>query len=267
MRRFAATVLFAALAVLAAAAIASSQPLRYNGELRLGIRGWGAVKLGKGVFEHLTVRCTRTKCPPVNYLTRGARAHLTEKPYDGWKFVHWRGACKSMKPMCVIDAARLRADANGLRHMQVSATFVPVAAGLTRGHPIPLGTEADAGNGWHVRINSVTPNVQLSPPAPASAEYFDVNVTIEYLGSGSSTPEQYLTWQVAGSHTTYSTGSNPCPYPGPQPGLPMYNPIYSGQAATGYVCWQIAASDASSVVLYLGSGSLDYPGTTWFALH
>jgi hypothetical protein len=267
MRRLAIAVLTAALAVLGMAAIASSQPLRYDGELRVGIRGWGNVKLGKGVLEHLTVHCTNATCPAVNYLTRGPRARLVAQPYKGWKFVRWRGACKSGKQVCVVDVARIRTDTNGLRHIHVSATFVPVAAGLTQSHPIPLGTDADVGAGWHVRVNSVTPDVQLSPPPQAGAEYLDANVTIGYFGGGSRTPQQNLTWQTVGSHhTPYSIGANPCPYPGPQPQLQTYNPILSGQSVTGYVCWQIAINDASSLELYFGSGSLDSPRTTWFAL-
>jgi hypothetical protein len=106
------------------------------------------------------------------------------------------------------------------------------------------------------------------PAPPAGGDYFAANVTIGYFGGASSTPENSLTWQAIGSHrTTYNPGSNPCPYPGPQPPLDMYDPVASGQSVTGYVCWQIAANDAGSLELYFGSGSLNYPGTTWFALH
>lgn len=268
MRRVAAAFLIATLALLAAAPVASSQPLRYSGELLLGIRGWGYVKLGKGVLTHVTVHCTDAKCPAVTYLTRGPRARLVAQPYDGWKFTGWRGACKRRRPVCVADVARVRPDTNGLRHVRLGATFVPVAVGLTRSHPIPLGTNADVGRGWRVRVNSALPDTQLYPPPPVGAEYLDANVTIGYFGGGSRTPSDYLAWQVVGSHhTMYSPGSNPCPYPGPQPPLPTYNPIYTGQSVTGYVCWQVAANDASSLELYFGSGSLNYPRTTWFALH
>jgi hypothetical protein len=268
MRRLTITILATTLTVLAMATVGNSQPLRYSGELRVAVKGWGNVKLGRGVLEHLTVHCTNTACPATNYLTRGPRVRVVAQPYQGWKFIHWRGACKSRRPVCVMDASRVRADTNGLRHLHVSATFVPVAIGLTQAHPIPLSTDADVGGGWHVRVNSVTTEVPLSPPPQAGAEYLDANVTIGYLGGGSRTPEQDLTWQAVGSHKTpYSIGANPCPYPGPQPALQTYNPLLSGQSATGYVCWQIAINDASSLELYFGSGNLNYPRTTWFALH
>jgi hypothetical protein len=152
--------------------------------------------------------------------------------------------------------------------VQASVTFVPVAAGLTPAPPIPLGTAASVHGGWRVRVESVTPDVALTPAPPTGADYFAAEVTITYLGGGSATPEQDLTWQATGAHrTTYNPGSNPYPYPGPQPPLPTYAPVLSGESVTGYVCWQIAANDAASLELYFGSGSLDYPGTTWFALH
>lgn len=269
MRRHAVAVLIATLGILAAATTANSQPEhRYNGEVWVGVKGWGSVKLGKGVVEHRTLRCTDARCTAVNYVTRGRRAVLVERPYEGWKFTHWHGACKSKKPRCVIDVAHVRPNVYGLRQMHVSATFVPVAAGLTRGHPIPLRTAAGVGHDWRVRVNSATPNAQLSPPPPTGAEYFDANVTATYFGGGSATPEQDLTWLVIGSHqTTYNPGNDPCPYPGPQPALDMYDPVLSGQSVSGYVCWQIGINDAGSLELYFGSGTLDFPGTTWFALH
>ena len=45
------------------------------------------------------------------------------------------------------------------------------------------------------------------------------------------------------------------------------SPFYSGQSTSGYICWTIASNDGAGLELYFGSGTLDYPGTTWFALH
>jgi hypothetical protein len=268
MGRLSCAVLALTLALLAAAAAASSQPQAHNGEVWVGLKGWGSVKLGKGALEHRTVRCTRQSCPAVNYLTRGSRVVISETPSEGWKFTHWHGACKGKRPRCTIDVARVRPNAYGERHVHVSATFIPVARGITRDHPIPVRTDANVGEGWRVRVNSVTPSTQLVPAPPAGEDYFAANVTIGFFGGASSTPENYLTWQAIGSHRTpYNPGSNPCPYPGPQPPLDMYDPVPSGQSVSGYVCWQIAANDASSLELFFGSGSLNYPGTTWFALH
>lgn len=268
MHRLAAAVMVAILALLAAATVASSQPQAYNGEIWVGLKGWGNVKLGRGALEHRTVRCTRQSCPAVNYLTRGSRVVVNEKPSEGWKFTHWHGACKGKRPRCTIDVAKVRPSASGERHVHISATFIPVARGITRDHPIPLRADAKVGDGWRVRVNSVTPSAPLSPAPPTGEDYFAANVTIGYFGGGSSTPENFLTWQAIGSHhTPYNPGANPCPNLGPEPLLDTYHPVPSGQSVSGYVCWQIAANDASGLELFFGSGSLNYPGTTWFALH
>jgi len=268
MRRLAILVLILALALLPTAAAMGSHARAYNGEVWVGFKGWGSVKLGKGMLAHRTVACTRQSCPAVNYLSRGARAVLIEKPYPGWKFSRWHGACKGKRPKCTIHVARVRPNVYGVRHINVSATFIPVAAGITRDHPIPLRTQADVGAGWRVRVNSVIPNAQLLPAPPTGADYFAANVTMSYVGGASSTPENYLTWHAIGSHhTPYDPGLNQCPNQGPLPTLDTYDPVLSGQSRSGYVCWQIAANDASSLELFIGSGTLDYPGTTWFALH
>jgi hypothetical protein len=272
MPRLAAVLLTAALVFLAVTAVASSHPSSrspaYNGVVWIGFKGWGSVKLGKGMLAHRTIRCTRQSCPAANYLSRGARVTLTEKAYPGWKFSRWHGACKRKRPTCTVKVAKVRPNVYGERDVHVSATFIPVARGLTRDHPIPLGTTAKVGKGWRVRVNSVQPSAQLLPAAPAGAAYFAANVTIGYFGGASSTPENYLTWQAIGSHhTPYNPGSSPCPNRGPEPALDTYDPVLSGQSRSGYVCWQITANDVGSLELYIGSGSLNYPGTTWFALH
>jgi len=151
--------------------------------------------------------------------------------------------------------------------VHVGAKFVPVAPGLTRGHPLPIGTAAKIGADLVLKVNSANSNVQLSPPAPAGAEYFDANLTVKYIGGGSRAPN-WFGFSVEGSHNTpYTVLNDSCPQPEPQPALDVSGPLYSGQSASGYVCWTIAANDASTLELCFGDGTLNYPGTTWFALH
>ena len=45
------------------------------------------------------------------------------------------------------------------------------------------------------------------------------------------------------------------------------DPLASGQSTTGHVCWTIATDDAANLEMFFGSGNLDFPGSTWFALH
>jgi hypothetical protein len=267
MLRLAAALLIASLALLSAAAAARSQPESFNGYVKVGIKGWGSVKASRGVLGHPTIKCTNATCPVQDALLNSRRVVLIEKPYKGWKFTGWHGACKSKKPKCVVDASHVHKNAYGQRNVQVGAKFIPVAPGLTPGHPLPLGTAADIGQGLVVRVNSATANVQLSPAPPAGAEYFDANVTVTYTGGGSQDPN-YYGFDAIGSHKTPYTNvtGEGCGYPGPQPALDVNAPLYSGQSTSGYICWTIAANDASSLELYFGPGA-PASGTIWFALH
>jgi hypothetical protein len=255
------------LALLGAAASARSQPRPYTGTVWVGIKGWGTVRATKGVYSRPTFRCTNATCPAVNGLLHARRVVLVATANVGWKFAGWHGACKRKKPKCAIDAARAHKNASGARNIRATATFVPVAPGLTRARPIPIGPAKNLGNGYTVRVNSATPNVQLSPPPPAGAEYFAANLTVRYTGGGQATARSAGTYEVMGTHaTSYDPFGNACPEV-PQPALDFNLPIYSGQSTSGSICWTIAANDSTGLELYFGSGTLDYPGTTWFALH
>jgi hypothetical protein len=144
--------------------------------------------------------------------------------------------------------------------------FIPVAPGLTRALPIPIGTAKSLGNDFTVRVNSTMPNVQLSPAAPPGAEYFAANLTVKYTGGGSATDNGAGIYDATGTHgTSYDPFGNACPEVAAPP-LDFNLTIFSGQSTTGWICWTIATNDDAGLELYFGSGTLDFPGTTWFAL-
>lgn len=258
----------ASLALLAGAAGASSGSRVYSGHLGLWVKGWGKVDLKAGLLEHGPFNCQGVFCTNHDSL----RLHrspvvLVEKPYKGWKFTGWWGACEGKQPKCVINLAQGRASAGSRRNIQVGARYVPVAAGFTRGHPIPLGTTASIGRSLRLRVNSVQQN--FGPfPAPGP-EYFAAKVTLS-LGQGGS---QYATghsamgdWPAISSHNnTYTLGPDSCPSV-PQPQLALDRPIYREQSETGYVCWRIPPTDAG-LELYSGTGGPQAGRTIWFALH
>ena len=273
----------ASLALLGAAAGARSQSQSFRGSVWVGIKGWGSVKAAKGAVGHPTTRCANTSCRRVNFLLKRPRVVLTATPYKGWKFAGWRRACKTTKkPVCVVDASHGRKDLFGGHSVWGAADFVPVAVGLTRAHPIALGTAADIGDGFVVRVNSANSNVQLGTPPPAGSEYFDANLTVAYAGARLNNLSFALDGiNAVGSHErcdhrrypgreceSYHTDDGAgCSDPGPQPPLRGLDPFEPGETRTGFVCWTISANDASSLELYFGSGTLDSPRTTWFALH
>lgn len=121
-------------------------------------------------MEHGPFKCLSVFCSTRDRL----RLHrspvvLVETPYKGWKFTGWWGACKSKAPKCVINVAHIHPNADGQRNIHLGARYIPVAAGFTRGHPIPLGTTASIGDSLRLRVNSVVQNVPLSPAPPAGA--------------------------------------------------------------------------------------------------
>jgi hypothetical protein len=263
-----AALLIASLALLAAAVSARSQPQSFSGSVLVGVKGWGDIKAAKGAIGHPTVRCTNDSCVQ-NLLLKTPQVVLTEKPYRGWKFTGWRGACQSKKAKCLLDASHVRKDRLGDHSVHVRATFIPVAPGLTRSNPIPLGTSATIAEGLVVRVNSANANVQLGTPPPAGAEYYDANLTVTNPGTRSK-PNWWAGFNAeARNNVTYNNAdASGCSNPGPQPPLDTSDPLGARESTTGYVCWTIAAGDASNLELFWGLGMLDGPPrTTWFDLH
>lgn len=271
---FLATLLIASLALLGSAAGASSHAPRAKGAFTVGIYGWGDIK-----FARVTEGCRVDHCTGIGhtYVSLARRVVLTAtEPWKGWKFAGWQGACKSTKPKCVVDFAHVRRRVAGVPYTWIHARFIPAVPGIARANPVPLGTTGSINygpnQGFQVRVDSVTPNFDAfpspEPPAPAGAEYFVATVTVTYTGGGSA--EAGVPSQVIGSHNKpyvgFPNGQNQCPDTPMHPFLPG-RILYSGQSVTGDVCWTIATNDQSSLELYFGSGSINYPGTTWFALH
>lgn len=242
------------LSLLAGAADARSRAQSHAGIASLTITGWGNVMLGEHPGTQRTVRCSGW-CPGERYPIHARRLVLVERPHAGWKFVRWQGTCQGVTATCVIDASRKR-------HIRVAATFVAVGAGWTQAHPIPLGATAGIGNGFRVRVNSVLPDPQLSPPAPSGEEYFAANVTLTYTGHAEGEVGS-LVWSAAGYPVT--AAGDP-PYAAPQPTLDYLRPLSPGRSATGYICWRVLASQASGLHEFsVGTFQPAYRAT-WFAL-
>jgi hypothetical protein len=255
----------------------------YKGTLTLDIKGYGAAKLSQGFREslprwignasywHGTLICVARSCIGVKLPTDGRRVVLIEKPYKEVKFTGWHGACATKRPKCVIDLAKIHANAAGERNVHVWETFVPVGRGLSRDHPIPIGTTANVSGspkfGLQVRVNSVAPSVSLSPPAPTGAQYFAANLTVTNTGTETYPPDG-LGWSaVSSSGASYglpASGAQRCPEF--DPALDLTATLAPGQSVSGYLCWTAASNDAGSLELYFPRG---YPGPPpiWFALH
>jgi len=190
----------------------------------------------------------------------------TAKPSQGWKLRTWAGACKGTSAMCSL---RLKA------RRSVVVKFVPPG---NRINPYRLGTEMPVYGSWKLRVNSanldadaqveavIDPSTGLSanPNPPAGEQYALVNVSMTYVGVGSARVGDYVfSWLGAiGRHNAlYQPGCTPPPLD-----LSLaFQPVVSGQTETGNLCFEIASSDAAS--LLLGGYGTTGNKTVWFALH
>jgi hypothetical protein len=280
MRRLALSlVIVGCLAALLGGAASAGSHSRINRRVILFVNGWGSVRPEHGFVGHRTRNCT--KLPDCGWFARARRQHvrIVATPYKGWKFAGWRLACRKNKTRtCSLDLSRFPCPlfVSGPPGYQcrakpfMEAKFVPVAPGLTRKNPIPVGAVHDIGSGYAMRVESAEENVQLSAAPAAGEEYFDADVTLTYTGPGSSTPLDHLDLNAQGSFGQLYNADHGggCPASDLQPRLDIVDPIASGRSATGHVCWTIATDDAATLEMFFGAGSQDhFPGTTWFALH
>jgi Divergent InlB B-repeat domain len=247
----AAAFLVALLAVSGATAATQRHVL-----LTVSITGSGSVRLSDG---H-RLACS-SKCHKTFSVRAREKFGLTAHPGSGWVFSAWSGACRGAKPTCSLR----------LRHSTgVTATFGP--PGSTRANPIPIGHAGVLFSGWLFKVLSVTPNatqqivaIPGNWPPPAGAQYFMLDVSATYTGGGSSDLALFPGGlNTIGAHNAaYPLHTSGCEYQHlPPPVFPPYGSLYSGQTASGNICFEIASNDADSLLLYSG----DYPSETWFAL-
>jgi hypothetical protein len=164
----------------------------------------------------------------------------------------------------------------------------------SRSDPIPIGKVADIGGGWRLKVLQVTPNANReviaaektanplgpNPPLPKGARDFLVKLALRYGGGGRGDLKSLvgIGLNVMGVHNaSYTLTDNSCADFLPKRlDLSQGGDIFSGQTARGSVCFQIAANDARSLLLYPGyskvtkellGSSLPKIGKVWFALH
>ena len=272
-----------AVVALSTAAAASPQPQapwKPLGALGITIKGAGSVRLGWGFFGHKVLYCAGGTCQWGGASFHRRRVVLTAKPHSAWKLARWQGLCNGRRPKCTIDFSHRPAHPEcGCYGGPVTVSFRAVGPGVTRGNPIRIGHAAHIGSGWDLRINSFTPNVELSPPAPAGAEYAAANMTVTWCGKSAActdiAPTAYVEiaffldhLDVIGSHkVVYPSGD--CPGDAPPPALDSAVPsgqLHAGQSATGNVCWQVNTNDVSTLELHTDPRFFYYAGL-WFALH
>jgi hypothetical protein len=250
-------VLLAVLAVPGAPA-AQSRSLA----LTVAITGKGTVRLSTGRQVACAASCKRTVL-----VRAGSRLTLTTQPGTGWKLGTWAGACRGTSSTCKVRMTRAA---------RVGVTFI--APGTQR-NPIPLGQAATVRKIWSMKVMSVTPNANTQVLAannnaqyaqvPPGAQDFMVSLSVTYNGGGSADIGIGLIGLVetVGSHgAIYDTNTTPCPGSWPEPSFKYVEQrLFSGQSATGNICYLIAANDADSLVMFVYNDANDTQ-KLWYAL-
>ena len=274
----------AALVGLLAAASASAANAPGTVAFRVSFTGsgqlWvtGALKSGRYI-------CTSTSspCAPTFPVPRGRRIVLHEQPANGWHLTGgWRAACYGSHS--VMRSQVGSEQSCGLRlkaRRTVQLTFVPPYPGSFL-NPWPLGTTIMLGSSsptFDVTVNSATINADaeveavtdpstgkpVNGPPPTGGQYTLVNISLTYMGfPGSSATLPYFLDQVAvqGAGTYKPDTCVPPPLD-----LGSLGTVPSGQTETGYLCFTIASTDASYLVLRApDTGPRGEQFSVWFAL-
>jgi hypothetical protein len=146
--------------------------------------------------------------------------------------------------------------------------FVPPG---NHSNPYPPGTAVVTSGGWTVKVNSATIDadakveaVHNQPPPPAGEQYTLVNLTMTApVGGGPFDLGDFLfsQQQMQGSFKYAPDACVP-----PQPDLGTVGQVSSGTSVTGNLCYEIATSDAATLMLtgYVETGTNDRQ--VWFAL-
>jgi hypothetical protein len=143
----------------------------------------------------------------------------------------------------------------------------PTSAEGTRTNPYPVrqNVSLPESEGWKLRVNGSIPNGtkavmaanQFNDPPKPGRQFFLVNVTMTYTGSGSSSGYEAGTLKAVGrSDVSYEDYEDSC---GVVPAeLNLSKKVFAGGKVTGNVCFAVKKSDVRSLlVFYEPSFSLD----------
>jgi hypothetical protein len=260
--------LLAALSVSALLTAAGCGGERPGVSLTLAVDGRGVVK-----STGLRVVCAGT-CNRTVELEPGSRRVLTATPAAGWKLA-WGGACRSAGTTCKVSPKT---------RTFVQVTFVRQGA---RANPVPFGQWARVPGDWRLRIDKtnlnatravLAANAGMGAPA-VGGHYAVISLAATYDGGGKSRFGGRRAASLTGQMTAVGTkGVYPLKVPAnacgplkaalPAPDLQRNRTdVFSGRTVEGRICFEIAANDAASLMLRVGSRDGQPDPEVWFALN
>ena len=155
-------------------------------------------------------------------------------------------------------------------------TPTPTPADLgTQQHPVPFGTTFTFQNSrtdhWEFTVLEVTPDAtsvildhsRYNDPPASGNQFYMARVRAKYLGTASQTFDPYSRLKVLGDGGVVY--ENNCVYNSIPDSIPNPELFKNGQIE-GNDCWEIASSDADSLVLFVESDSWLDDTRFWFSL-
>jgi hypothetical protein len=229
-----------ALAALAAASGPAAGGQRHVA-LTISITGNGSVRLVGGGAVSCTSACTRRVLVP-----RGATVRLQARAGAGWAFSYWGGACWAAPG----SACRLR-----LRH-SARAIVSFLAPGSTAKNAVPLGQSAAVDTSWSVTVDDAALDataqllaIPANRPPRKGMQFALVHLSATYTGTGLGSLENAMAFYAVGAQ---GRPYDRCEEKLPPPPLPLSEIVYPGQTVSGNVCYELAARDAASLLLFAG---------------
>jgi len=148
--------------------------------------------------------------------------------------------------------------------LMASATYASensVSIG-TREDPVPIGTAADIGDGWQIKVLEVYPNAnemvaqenQFNSPPKEWQQFFIARIELTYKSSDSAKFNDKRLRAVGPSSVIYSTFGNS---PGVIPDKLGTAEAFTGGKVIGNIGWAINSSDADKLVMYDSDASKD----------
>jgi hypothetical protein len=259
------SVVAAALMLFIGAAGASAGTAPRTVALTISFTGSGELWV-TGAFTSGRYTCTSTSspCAATFHVPRRRRIVLHEQPANGWHLTSgWRAACYG-------SHSRVRSypeQSCGLRltaRRTAQLTFVPPHPGEFL-NPLPLGTTVSLGlyfSPFELTVNSTTLNATaeveavtdpntgqpVNGPPPAGDQYTLVNLTLTNKGSTytSNLPDFLKNVSAEGATSALYKPDTCVP---PPLDLGSIGTVDTGQTETGNLCFTIASTDASVLLL------------------
>jgi len=145
----------------------------------------------------------------------------------------------------------------------ITATVAQAASPRgSRARPVPLHTAfvIPDSKGWKVRVNSSIPNAtklvlaenQFNDEPAAGRQFYMINVTATYAGSGRSAAFSGLTFSALGRSNVAYDSSDDCGVTPTE--FDDFKKVFSGGSISGNVCFSVKKNDVPSLLLMVEPG-------------